>query len=69
MKSLNPETRELVEVEPARMVGHLVRYWLGGTLVFWGLAEYLTADGWFGIRQPGGCLDEAPADKCDLDPT
>jgi hypothetical protein len=36
-------------------------YRVDGTVVFGGICEYVTADGWVGIRQPDGRLDEAPA--------
>lgn len=36
-----------------------------------GLAEYVTDDGWIGIRQPqaGNRLDEYPAGRVEFDPT
>lgn len=38
-------------------------------LNLFGIAEYLTADGFFGIRQPGGRIDEVQAGRCMADPT
>jgi hypothetical protein len=38
-------------------------------LDLFGVVEYLTPDGFFGIRQPGGRLDEVQASRCVVDPT
>lgn len=54
---------------PEALVGRTVMYRVDGVTVFWGQAEYLTRDGWFGIRQHGGRLDEAPVALCMADPT
>jgi hypothetical protein len=56
-------------LNPKTLIGHLVLYRYEGLTLFWGIAEYLTPDGWFGIRQAGGRLDEAPAALCEPDPT
>lgn len=37
-------------------------------LDLFGVAEYLTPDGFLGIRQPGGRLDEVQASRCAVDP-
>lgn len=51
------------------MVGQLVQYMLYGKIVFFGIAEYITKDGWVGIRQPhdGNRLDEAPISLVQFD--
>lgn len=54
-------------IDAAELIGAVVQTNLGGG--FFGIAEYLTADGWFGIRQPGGRLDECKAEWCEVDPT
>lgn len=41
------------------MKGQAVSYVLNGKVVFSGVVEYQTADGWTGIRQETGRLDEA----------
>jgi hypothetical protein len=56
-------------LNPESLIGCLVLYRYEGLTIFWGIAEYLTPDGWFGIRQAGGRLDEAPASLCEPDPT
>lgn len=38
----------------------VVKYVVNGAVVFQGVAEYVTSDGWVGIRQADGRLDEAP---------
>jgi hypothetical protein len=43
----------------ASLVGKIVRYVVGGAVVFFGTCEYMS-DGWVGIRQWDGRLDEAP---------
>jgi hypothetical protein len=55
--------------------GFAVMVVIGGVLVCWGVAEYLTPDGYYGVRQVGGgfagCnrLDEFPAACVTPDPT
>lgn len=51
------------------MIGHVVQYVLNNELVFWGIAEYATVDGWVGIRQFDGSLDEAQVKFVIADPT
>lgn len=51
-----------MQILSSSLIGHLVAYRLNGVTVLWGRAEYLTADGWVGVRQVGGRLDECPAD-------
>lgn len=42
-----------------------------GRFECFGIAEYVTADGWVGIRQPqhGNRLDEYPVARVEFDPT
>lgn len=42
------------------MVGHVVRYEVGGVVVLWGVAEYVRG-AWVGVRGQDGRLDEVPA--------
>ncbi len=35
----------------------------------WGAPEYVTPDGWVGVRGPGGRLDEVQASRIFPDPT
>lgn len=49
------------------MVGQQVVYVLDGVIVFCGIVEYTTADGWYGIRQADGRLDEAPCGRVQID--
>lgn len=50
-------------------VGWVVQYVVNGIVSFWGVAEYVTKDGWVGIRQADGGLDEAPIKLVRYDPT
>lgn len=50
-------------------IGAVVMYVVNGVVGFWGIAEYVTKDGWIGIRQADGGLDEAPAHLVQYDPT
>lgn len=50
------------------LVGHAVQFVIGNRVVLWGIAEYLR-DGWVGIRQVDGRLDEAPLDHVEVDAT
>ncbi|WP_428262895.1 hypothetical protein [Haliangium sp.] len=52
-------------------LGELVQYEVNGDIVFFGILEHITEDGWAGIRQPhdGNRLDEAPADLVKVDPS
>jgi hypothetical protein len=52
----------------ARMIGHAVQMRVGGVLVAGGVLEYLTADGWCGVRE-GRCLYEWPLAAVEIDPT
>lgn len=51
------------------MIGQLVQYVFKGSVVFFGIAEYITKDGFVGIRQPheGNRLDEAPISLVQFD--
>lgn len=57
------------ETKMMTLTGSLVVVEIGGVEVCFGVAEYLTADGWYGVRQPGGRLDEFAAELCRPDPT
>lgn len=49
--------------ETDSLVGMWVVGWTCGRMVAWGKAEYVTADGWVGIRAITGRLDEWPAGR------
>jgi hypothetical protein len=53
----------------SKLVGTLVIVSIKGVEVCFGIAEYLTTDGYFGVRQPGGRLDEFAVEFCTPDPT
>lgn len=53
---------------PHLVLGAVVQYVLDGQVVFGGICEYVTADGWVGIRC-GRRIDEAPAARVEIDPT
>ncbi len=68
-------TREMVD-EAAKWGGQVtVDVVIGGNAVCFGNAEYLTADNYVGVRQPGGGLggrnrlDEFPLEVVFVDPT
>lgn len=63
----NANTKE--PIMGAELVGHVVQLVVNGEPVLFGLAEYVTRDGWVGIRGPGGRLDEAPLEQVEPDPT
>jgi hypothetical protein len=39
-------------------------YIVNGLIVFSGVPAYVTKDGWIGIRQADGQVEEAPATRC-----
>jgi hypothetical protein len=51
------------------VVGHVVQFVVNGNVVFWGTAKYVTADGWVGIEDQYGRVDEAPVALVEVDPT
>ena len=61
------KTSDLILEALTRDFTPAVQYVAGGRVSFWGVAEYVTADGWVGIRQVGGRLDEAPLSNVQLD--
>jgi hypothetical protein len=53
-------------IDAAELIGQVVQC---PSLNLFGVAEYVTQDGFLGIRQPGGRLDEVQANRCQVDPT
>jgi hypothetical protein len=57
-----------MNVETAKqMVGQVVQDKMGGEI--FGILEYVTADGWAGVRGPFKRLDEIQVSRLELDPT
>lgn len=50
-----------------QMIGRAVQ--VKGDASFFGVLEYVTLDGWAGIRGPGRRLDEVQVSRLELDPT
>ena len=50
-----------------RLVGEVVQDSLGGDI--FGILEYVTADGWAGVRGPHRRLDEVQVVRLEVDPT
>jgi hypothetical protein len=48
------------------MTGKQVVYSVRGVLMWHGTAEYVTLDGWVGIRQSNGRIDEAPIGNVEV---
>ena len=51
----------------SKFLGHAVQDKMG-TRIF-GIAEYVTTDGWVGVRGPRRRLDEIPLARVMFDPT
>jgi hypothetical protein len=52
-----------------RPMGLVVAYVVDGAPVFFGTPAYVTPDGWVGIRQVDGIINEAPIALVEVDPT
>jgi hypothetical protein len=61
---MNATTRD--GIDASGLINQVVRC---SSMGLFGVVEYVTPDGFLGIRQPGGRLDEVQADRCEVDPT
>lgn len=56
----------MTKTEAQKVVGFVVQ---SDDSEIFGILEYVTADGWAGVRGPRGCLDEIQVGRIYPDPT